>query len=632
MSDEGKVVEAAAPVEAQTTVADTSKADTAITEPAMASTKDSLNGEVVNGAAESSEAKEKVATDAPARESEETAQVTSEQTKSANVTPTEAAEKQDDAETKEATKPDEDTATADASDEPSFNAPASAIKLKGRRKSGISEHKGKKLNKKASKAKMTHIDAKPGDFFYVKLKGWPSWPVVVCDESMLPLTLTKSRPVTALRQDGTYRDDFADGGPKVKDRSFAVMFLQTNEFSWVPNTELIDLDLETVGDIKVTRKDLQLAHELCATNPPLSYFKDLLSQFEESRIAEEEKKEAAAAEKAAKAAKKAEKSAKKEKPAKVVADEEGDLDMPDADMEPQSDENEDEPDAKKAGTKRKYSQTPKETESVKKQRTTLKLNVGTPKSAKASSTPKPAKEQSAAKPAKSAKPKAKKIAKGPEPAAPAANVRPDFETPKMREGVTNEEEKHALRMKEVMFLRHKLQKALLTKEVAPNPEEMSVVDKYYEKLEAYNVIETSIIKGTKINKVLKNVIKLPSGFIPREEEFSILSRSHNLLERWNKSMAQEAANLAGNGTSAEANGSPDDGKTSVTEASNGTKEPPVEAKAQAKVEKNDSDAKDDAKVDAPNGKTEASDDVVPAATEEPTKDTVVEAATVEATA
>jgi len=138
----------------------------------------------------------------------------------------------EDTEMADSTKYDDDDAApaADGSAEPAPTTPASAGKAKPRRKSGgIPEHKGKKLNKKASKAKMTHTDAKPGDYFYVRLKGYPLWPAIVCDESMLPNTLIKTRPVTAAKKDGTYRDDFADSGPKVKDRSFPVMYMHTNE-------------------------------------------------------------------------------------------------------------------------------------------------------------------------------------------------------------------------------------------------------------------------------------------------------------------------------------------------------------------------------------------------------------------
>lgn len=104
-------------------------------------------------------------------------------------------------------------------------------KLKGnaRRKSGgVPEHK-KKLNKKASKANLTHTDAKPGDHFFARLKGFPPWPVVICDEVMLPNELIKSRPASAAREDGDFQGEYQDGGSKVKDRQFAIMYLYTNE-------------------------------------------------------------------------------------------------------------------------------------------------------------------------------------------------------------------------------------------------------------------------------------------------------------------------------------------------------------------------------------------------------------------
>jgi hypothetical protein len=139
---------------------------------------------------------------------------------------------QEDVEMKEVIKPTEPADAAPAADDsgdPAVGDSASADKSKARRKSGgVPEHK-KKLNKKASKAKMTHTDAQPGDYFFVRLKGYPLWPAIVCDETMLPSTLLKSRPVTAARPDGTYRVDYEDGGSKVKDRTFPVMYLHTNE-------------------------------------------------------------------------------------------------------------------------------------------------------------------------------------------------------------------------------------------------------------------------------------------------------------------------------------------------------------------------------------------------------------------
>lgn len=163
-------------------------------------------------------------------------------TDSATEKPTEAEEKPaadgGDIEMKDATEekvaegPEANSAAPPADGE---TAPVSATvetpagKGKGRRKSAAGESKGKTLNRKNSKARLTHADAKPGDHFLVKLKGFPAWPAIICDESMLPLALVNSRPVTAARPDGTYAEAYADGGKRVNDRSFPVMYLHTNE-------------------------------------------------------------------------------------------------------------------------------------------------------------------------------------------------------------------------------------------------------------------------------------------------------------------------------------------------------------------------------------------------------------------
>lgn len=132
----------------------------------------------------------------------------------------------------EADKPaaDDKTAEMDQSEgaAPAADAVTPANKDKGRRKSGAAST-SKKLNKKQSKAKIQHLDAKPGDHFFARLKGFPPWPVIVCDETMLPPNMMSSRPVTAARPDGTYREEFADGGKKAGDRTYPVMYLQTNE-------------------------------------------------------------------------------------------------------------------------------------------------------------------------------------------------------------------------------------------------------------------------------------------------------------------------------------------------------------------------------------------------------------------
>jgi len=119
---------------------------------------------------------------------------------------------------------DGETATENAATE----TPSSKGKNNRRKSTGGNTRKS--LSKKASKARLvTHLDAKPGDHFLVKLKGFPAWPAIICDESMLPQALVDSRPVAAARPDGTYTEAYADGGKRVNDRTFPVMYLHTNE-------------------------------------------------------------------------------------------------------------------------------------------------------------------------------------------------------------------------------------------------------------------------------------------------------------------------------------------------------------------------------------------------------------------
>lgn len=107
--------------------------------------------------------------------------------------------------------------------------PATSVKKNQKRRSSvIPEHKGKKLNRKKSAATM-NLDAKPGDYFWARLKGYPPWPAIICDEEMLPESLLATRPVTAMRVDGTYRRDYDDEGKNARDRTYPVMFLGTNE-------------------------------------------------------------------------------------------------------------------------------------------------------------------------------------------------------------------------------------------------------------------------------------------------------------------------------------------------------------------------------------------------------------------
>lgn len=111
----------------------------------------------------------------------------------------------------------------------STNGTTSAPKKEKRKSSGgVPEHKKKNLSRKKSMPDL-HLNVQPGQYWYCLMKGYKPWPSIVCDEEMLPESLLMKRPVSAMRPDGTYREDFMEGGKQVRDRRYPVMFLYTNE-------------------------------------------------------------------------------------------------------------------------------------------------------------------------------------------------------------------------------------------------------------------------------------------------------------------------------------------------------------------------------------------------------------------
>ena len=66
---------------------------------------------------------------------------------------------------------------------------------------------------------------------------------------------------------------------------------------------------------------------------------------------------------------------------------------------------------------------------------------------------------------------------------------------------------------------------------------------YLKKLEDYPELEASIIRGTKIHKVLKAMIKLQS--IPRDAEYGFKKRSVELLAKWTQVLNESAGDDKG---------------------------------------------------------------------------------------
>ena len=69
------------------------------------------------------------------------------------------------------------------------------------------------------------------------------------------------------------------------------------------------------------------------------------------------------------------------------------------------------------------------------------------------------------------------------------------------------------------------------------------MSEFLKELESYPDLEGSIIRATKIHKVLKAMLKLPS--IPLDEEFSFKKRADELLQAWNDILLSDPNSNAG---------------------------------------------------------------------------------------
>lgn len=115
---------------------------------------------------------------------------------------------------------------------------------------------------------------------------------------------------------------------------------------------------------------------------------------------------------------------------------------------------------------------------------------------------------------------------------------------------------------------------------------MQSMSDYLGKLEAFPDLEAGIIRKTKINKVLKAILKL--GDIPRESELNFKPRSQTLLDKWNKILLADPAPDAApgaNGVNGDtASKSPANGVNGEAEASKETTEEKAEVKEEDKAD------------------------------------------------
>ncbi|KAH3989412.1 hypothetical protein HBI56_093920 [Parastagonospora nodorum] len=405
----------------------------------------------------------------------------------------------------------DDADTVPASDAATNGTPAAkkTSNGNGKRKSGagVPEHKKKTPAKGKKKAPELRLNVNPGEMYMVAMRGYQPWPVIICDEDMLPESLLSKRPVSAKRIDGTYREDFLEGGKNAKDRRYPVMFLGTNEFAWQVNTDLLTFNLEDVkkdveeGNSNKKNKALWEAWQIAAEGHDLAHFKQVLASHEAALAEDNQQKEQKELEKK----EKAEKSAKRKSTAAAGSD---DVEMADGDDAAA-------PSAKKAKASKKRKKGEESDgendKPAKTPKTKLKLTTKTPKDA---STAKPKKETKSKK-------KASEEAESAQPEEPPLT----------------EEERLAKREKQILYLRHRLQKGFLSRDQAPKDEDMANMSDYLKQLELHDDLEAEVIKKTKVHKVLKAIIKLNS--IPKEEEYSFKQRSGELLTKWGGALASD---------------------------------------------------------------------------------------------
>ncbi|EKV17499.1 PWWP [Penicillium digitatum] len=388
-----------------------------------------------------------------------------------------------------------------------------------------------KLSRKKSQSRITHLDAKPGQTYLARLRSYAPWPAIICDEGILPPSLLESRPVTAKQKDGSYKGEYGDDGRRAHERTFPVMFFETNEFAWVPNTNLTPLDPAECKNIseKNKTKSLVNAYKVASEGHNLQYFKKLLNDHQAALDQEEAEFEAQEAEKvAAKAAKEGKKGKRKSKGAET------DVEMEDLDDSKKS----------KAPSKKRKKDVETDAEAEKPAKTpksNTKLKLTTPKA--------PAEDTGKKTPA--SKTKKAPVKKG--KAAPAVSDEGDSADAKESEKPIDPEELRKKKEKEILFLRHKLQKGFISRDQPPKEDEMANMASYFDKLEKHSDLEVSIIRSTKINKVLKMIVKLNS--IPRDEEFNFRHRAMSILSSWKNILDADTPGLADKDEKPAVNGS-----------------------------------------------------------------------------
>ncbi|KAG5437194.1 hypothetical protein PCANB_001172 [Pneumocystis canis] len=308
-----------------------------------------------------------------------------------------------------------------------------------------------------------------GDLVLAKISGYPWWPGMIFPEDLVSKEVKEAKPISKKRGNGA--------GVQY----WLVRFFPAPEYIWASKNDIRPLTSKMIDDFlskKTTKKDIRESYEIAKTCPTV---KDLLDQ------------------QTFKAEDNTEKANEDEDGEEVEEDEEEFVD--DDDMK-NEENNEDL--KKKNVLKRKINSKKDENKKRKLGNNQNKEKLNNQ--------------------GKTLSGKSQKILN------------------KIQNGESNSDEHSNLfseqssqvkweqKKQQVLFLRHKLQRIMLTTGKIPSEADMPIVSEQLEKLETFKGIDAAILRTTKIGKVLKRIVQLSD--IPNNEEYSIKERSEKLLDFW----------------------------------------------------------------------------------------------------
>jgi hypothetical protein len=157
---------------------------------------------------------------------------------------------------------------------------------------------------------------------------------------------------------------------------------------------------------------------------------------------------------------------------------------------------------------------------------------------------------------------------------------------------------------------------------------MAAMSNYIQKLEQYNDLEGSIIRRTKINKVLKAIIKLNT--IPKEEEYRFRQRSVEILGKWKHLLESDIPKDEASGSKDAEDEPKSNGVHKKGNGKKGSETPASEGKKEDAQE--DGETKEDEKIKEDESMADAGDDESKKQTPEATETTKEEAKEEEKTA